>query len=389
MLRGRGELALRLDPDTGGAAARCELLVGADEFWRRAEADIGAAGRRLHVQAMTFEGDAAGGRVAAAISACRAGDRRILVDDYSRHVVSDRRVRSLHYLRDRRFRAEVRNTGAMFRGLLQDGVGVRLTEPMGPLLHRFAFRNHKKLIVADDVAYIGGINFSDHNFLWPDLMLRIPDRAIADRLAADFADTYAGVAGSWREDFGGMRLYGLDGRDNGPGFAELIALIEQARTSIRVISPYLSFPFVEPLARARARGVQVTLITPLANNKPIVRDYLLRAARRADLETWLTPDMIHMKGLLIDDARLVLGSSNFDFVSYLAEAEFVAVIDDERLAREFRRRVLEPALAAALPATDHQPRAWTGLRSHLVLKAAARLIPLTGRGGRRSVGWRR
>ena len=65
-----------------------ELHVGAPAFWRRAAGDIAGARRRVLVQAMTFEGDAAGLSVAAAIASSAAADRRVLVDAYTRAVIS-------------------------------------------------------------------------------------------------------------------------------------------------------------------------------------------------------------------------------------------------------------------------------------------------------------
>ena len=47
------------------------------------------ARRRLLVQAMTFEGDAAGLAVAGAIAGSAAADRRVLVDSYSRFFIGD------------------------------------------------------------------------------------------------------------------------------------------------------------------------------------------------------------------------------------------------------------------------------------------------------------
>lgn len=369
------------------AQLKFELLVGSDSFWRRAESDIRAARRRLYVQAMTFEADAAGAKVGRAISTCRALDRRVLVDHFTRYVISDRFVYSPGYLSDPAFRTEVRDTYAMFRGLRRDGVGVRLTNPWGALLHRFPFRNHKKLIVADDVAYIGGINFSDHNFEWSDLMLRLEGRDIADRLAQDFHDTYAGRSRPWIADFGDLRLYGFDGRDNATGFAEIIDQIGRARQSVCVVSPYLTFPFVGALEQAAARGVKVQLITPLKNNKPIVRDYLLRAARNAGFDVRLTAEMIHLKGMLIDGGVLVLGSSNFDFVSYLGEDELVAVISNPDLAADFTSRVIEPALRSSLPGDEHWPSVWEGVRSHALLKSAEWLVGLGRNGKRGSLDW--
>jgi len=187
-----------------------ELLVGADVFWARAAGDIHRARRRLYVQAMTFEGDIAGGKVAAAITASPAVDRRVLVDDYSRFTVSDRSVHSLSGRLDPKLREEVRATDAMFRGLIRAGGRVRLTNPIGPLMANYPARNHKKLIVADDVAYIGGINFSDHNFAWHDFMLRLEGDATAALLAADFEATFAGAPRAWRHDMDDLSLLSLD-----------------------------------------------------------------------------------------------------------------------------------------------------------------------------------
>ena len=350
------------------------LLAGSAAFWRQAELDMLAARKRLFVQAMTFEADAAGAAVGCAVRQSGAVDRRVLVDHFTRFVISDRFVWSPAYLTDRGFRAEVRATHAMFRGLKADGVGVRLTNPMGLLLGGFPFRNHKKLIVADDVAYVGGINFSDHNFAWGDLMLRIDGADAADRLAEDFLDTWGGRSRGWTADFGDLKLYGFDGRDNRAGFAEIIGAIEAAAQQICIVSPYLTFPFVDALARAAARGIAVQLITPLANNKPSVRDYLLRAAAAAGFDVRLTPQMIHLKGLLIDGRRLALGSSNFDFVSYHAEEELVAVLDDPAVIAAFQAEVIAPALETALAPGAHAPSRLAGLRSHAGLKAVEWVI---------------
>ncbi|MEO6338797.1 MAG: phosphatidylserine/phosphatidylglycerophosphate/cardiolipin synthase family protein [Caulobacteraceae bacterium] len=367
---------MRLLDNDGWVSAppRKTLFVGSDAFWRQAERDIRGARKRVYVQAMTFEADAAGEAVARAISGSAAVERKVLVDDFTRYVVSDAFVYSPRYLFDRGFRREVRRTRAMFSDLRREGVGVRVTNPGGMRLDRAAFRNHKKLIVADDVAYIGGINFSDHNFQWGDLMLRIEDPVIASRLAVDFGDTFAGRPRSWVERFPGVGLYGMDGRDNPSGFADLLAEIDRAQDTICVVSPYLTFPFLDALERAAERGVAVQLITPLANNKPIVRDYLLPAAHKAGFDVRLTPEMIHTKGMLLDGRTLVLGSSNFDFVSYHAEAEFVAILRDEGLAHQFQRSVIEPFLARAVPAADHHPSALRSILSRAALRIAAWLI---------------
>jgi cardiolipin synthase len=353
-----------------------------------AEADMRQARRRVLVQAMTFEGDAAGLGVGRAVMASGAADRRVLVDDYTRFVVSDRFVYSPHTLLDPDFRAELKATRGMFDAMLQTGVGVRVTNPAGPLLVGFAFRNHKKLIVTDNAAYLGGINFSDHNFAWHDLMLRIEDADVSDLLAADFESTWQGRGRSWSAERGDIALYGLDGRDNHTRFREILAAIDRAERDISVVSPYLTFPFTDALARAAARGVEVTLVTPLANNKPTARDYLLWFAARTGLEVRLTREMIHLKGLLIDGRSLALGSSNFDFVSYWIEEELMAIVTDPELIADYRTRVLEPLLAEALPESAAQPAGAKGRWAAMLMGAAGAVLGSGLPIRRTSVPWR-
>ncbi|MBA3810117.1 MAG: phosphatidylserine/phosphatidylglycerophosphate/cardiolipin synthase family protein [Caulobacteraceae bacterium] len=360
---------------------KIELLVGSDAFWARAARDIASARRRLYVQAMSFEGDDAGKTVAGAIMASPARDRRVLVDAYSTVVISDRFVLSPAGLFDRALRAEAKATRAMFDDLVRAGARVRVTNPIGPLYLHYPARNHKKLIVADEAAYIGGINFSDHNFAWSDLMLRLEGEATARVLARDFEATFEGVARPWREDFGDLALQGLDGRSNARGFGEIIGLIEAAARAITVVSPYLTFPFTDALACAAKRGVAVTLITPMANNKPLLRTYLLEAARRAGFHVRLTPGMSHLKGLLIDDRYLVLGSSNFDFVSVAAEEELMAVIARPGVIADFRQRIIAPGLQNAFSPDAHGASRLAGWAARAALRIAdlsirrARLAP--------------
>lgn len=363
------------------------LLIGSDNFWKRAAEDIGRARFRLLVQAMTFEGDAAGQAVADAVRQSDAADRRVLVDDYTRVVVSDRFVLSPHYLLSKAFRAEIRATRAMFSGLAASGIGVRVTNPIAGSLLRYGVRNHKKLIVADDVAYLGGLNFSDHNFAWHDLMLRIEGSGPADFLAGDFDATWRSEAALREAAFDGLRLCALDGRTNAVGFAPLFEAIEQASERICVVSPYLSFPFVEALAAAARRGIEVELLTPLANNKPMVLYYLLDAARRAGFRLGLMGHMSHLKGMVIDGRLLVLGSTNFDFPSYHSMEEHMALIEDAALIRAFEAEVLAPIRADLLPSPFTPPR-WQVLRSGTILRMGGAVVKLMGRMRRTSVDWK-
>ena len=364
---------------------RFELLGGSVAFWQRAGQDIAAARRRVLVQAMTFEGDTAGQGVAAAICASPAADRRVLVDDYTRHVINDT---FLALSRDPVLHAEAEATWAMFDGLIAAGAGLRLSNPMGRNPLRYATRNHKKLLVMDDAVWLGGINFSDHNFAWHDMMLRIEHPAIADWLAAEFARDWSGEVATSSGSLAGVDLLSLDGSDNPRAFAPLLDAFANARHSIEVISAYTTFPFVEAMAAAARRGAKVTIHTPRPNNKPVIRDYLLGAAAPAGVNLRLTPMMTHAKAALIDGEVLVLGSSNFDFVSHRANAEYVATIRDPALIAEFEAQMLAPARAGSSPPEPGDFSSWRSWKARAALRTADLAISLLSHGPR-VAEWRR
>jgi cardiolipin synthase len=361
---------------------RYELLVGSDRFWRRARGDIEGATRRVLVQALTFEGDRVGLAVASSLTCSRASDRRVLVDDFTRMVISDRFVRSPRYVFDRALRAEVRATNNMFRALGEASIGVRRTNPLRGNPLRYGLRNHKKLIVADDVAYIGGMNFSDHNFAWHDMMLRIHDADVASFLASDFEATWEGRAHLKRHMFGDLELSCLDGRTNDVGFQPMLQAIAEARQGISVVSPYLSFPFIEHLGRAARRGVHVEVLTPLPNNKPLVKNYLLSACEAVGVAVQLTSEMTHLKAMLIDEQVLALGSSNFDFPSYYSMEEYLALVRSPSLIAAFQAEVLAPLRETAVSATGFRPALFQVLASRVLMRMAGFGVERLGRSRR-------
>jgi cardiolipin synthase len=313
--------------------------------------DMSEARHTAFVQAMTFEGDAAGMAVADLIRGCPARDRRVLVDAFTRHVLSDR----LRWLPRNLLAAEVwreaRATRRMLEGLRGQGVGVRVFNPAGPFFHRFPARNHKKLVALDGrVAYLGGINFSDHNFAWHDLMVRIEDERVVGFLEQDFTATWEGRDRAGALRLPGLAIHALDGRQNEAVFDEVLDLVAQAREEVFLECPYVTDPFLRELQRAARRGVRVRIVIPETHNFPLVRQALAQAAERSPLEPRLFPErMTHMKALLIDDRWLVLGSANFDVWSDRSQHEYIVVASEPRTIAEFRCRVVEPDLTRSRP----------------------------------------
>jgi cardiolipin synthase len=328
------------------------LLVDSGEFWDRLRADLQSARTRALVQTFSFEGDRTGTALARALDRCPAADRRLLVDGYSLLYHNDRLIPGTAWL-ERAFRREVFLTHRWARRLRDRGVGVRFGNPLGPSPLRLVRRNHKKLIVIDErVAYIGGINFSDHNFDWHDVMLRIESDDLGSVLAGDFDAGWQGRPRPADLTLDRLRLLSLSGRDNARVLAPLLAEMGSARRTIDVVSAYLSHPFTGFLADASARGVRVRILTPGRNNKANLARHVLQVAARYGFEVHrYDGGMSHLKAMIIDDELLVLGSSNFDFMSYHILEELVLMTRDPTLLRDFRERVWKPDLAAASQAT--------------------------------------
>ena len=299
---------------------------------------------------MTFELDAAGARLWELLAASPAEEKTLCVDAFSTVKVSDALVYGRRYWTDRALREEARRTRNLLSAGERDGVRIVATNPVGRWGQRYLMRNHKKLMVVDDRAYLGGINFSEHNFGWHDMMLETRNPALVESLAQDFARTISGKNQSGTADCGGDRLYLLDGWNSRAEFEALLGEITGAQRSVTVISPYLTNPLLGRL-KALSSSAQVRIISPADNNKPIVRRALTRAAGDSDIELLLhRPGMSHLKAALIDDERLILGSYNFDFVGYEVQQEVAVSTGNPSLIGDFRERALGPILAASRPA---------------------------------------
>ena len=332
------------------------LLLNAPEFVAAVEPAILQASRRVLFQVMTFEMDSVGRHFWDLLARSPAEEKILCVDAFSTTKISDDLVFSPRFLLDQEFRREVRDTRRLLRRGERDGVRLVVTNPVGCLWRKFPFRNHKKMMVVDDQAFLGGINLSEHNFQWHDLMMRSGCPTLVDALAQDFHDTLRGVNASQVVSTPLGKLYFLDGRRSRTLYEELFATVGRAKKSVDVITPYVSEPFLSCLAQLPP-SVRVRIINPARNNKAILQQELFRAARSSNMEILLyQPEMSHVKAVLIDGAQLFLGSCNFDFVAYELQQEVVLCTDNPALVEQFRDRVLAPMLVESVPAQSAPAR---------------------------------
>lgn len=326
-----------------------DLLVDFKEFWPRLRADLERARQSVLVQTFAFEGDSVGQNLAEALLRSPAEEKQILADSFTRVVLSDRfRYWPANFF-DAGLKREARATTSMISRLQSAGVEIKYTNPYGVAPRKLLSRNHKKLIVVgEDIAYVGGINFSEHNASWHDMMFRIEDREAVAFLRQDFLETWQGNDSNQQGKFDGLEILSADGRNNRLAFQRVVDLIDNAARSIFVQSPYITFPFYERLRAATRRGVAVTIITPAENNWGLFANYARLESARSEIDLRLFKGgMSHLKAMLIDDEYLVAGSSNFDYLSYRIHQELIAVITSPQVIADFRERVMIPDQANA------------------------------------------
>lgn len=329
------------------------VLIGAQSFMDDFRERARRAKESVFVQAMTFEGDAAGEQLIDILLESPAKKKKLLVDNYSNAVINDSFIISPKYVRDKAFREEVSNTKSILEKASANGVDVMFTNPLGFMMLRYPLRNHKKMVVVDGkTSYLGGINFSDHNFEWHDMMIAIESDQVGSSICNDFEKTWNKQNQSLSEDFDDSTIYFFNGVKSADLYDKLFRVIQSAKKTVEVISPYVSNPLLNVLKGASSNGVSVSIISPEKNNKGIFKNILLSELNKGYFKMFEYPGMSHLKAILIDDETLLFGSSNYDIVSYYWEQEIVLESHDRALVSMFKEEVLNPAKEKAREITS-------------------------------------
>ena len=304
-----------------------------------------AADRSIAIQLMTFDGDEAGQPVAdLLVAAVRRGvDVRLLIDSFALRFVSDREATRPEV------RAEFEATLAMYDRLQDEGVALRFTHPNGPFRIFSVARNHKKLFLVDDVAFVGGINVSDHNFAWHDFMVRLDDPTLCQALSDDFDATFGGRRQLVRGPI-------VTNRALEDTFDELVST---ATERVVVASPYAVDRRLAALLE-QAPAPDKHVIVTVENNfryLQLITPYVIDRLSRAGAGLLTYRKFSHAKFVLAD-GRLLIGSSNFGRHSFWCNQEVGVVIDDPAFVEAFAATMLDD-LVPLDPVTARHHR-WIG-----------------------------
>ncbi|MFU1981788.1 cardiolipin synthase [Bordetella hinzii] len=258
---------------------------------------------------------------------------------------------------------------ALFERLRDAGVQVAVFNPVNPARSRKGWspnqRNHRKLLVADgEVGFLGGINVSDvyasgssfgdgqGQAPWRDTHMEIRGPAVAqieEVLLAGW-ESQGGPAlqgGRFlrvtpRQGDMVVRILANDPQsaDGYTVYLTLMSAFESARRSIHITMAYFvpDPAFVQALAQAARRGVDVVLILPGFSDSSVVwhagRSHY-ETLLRAGVKIYERRDtLLHAKTAIVDGVWSTVGSSNMDWRSFGLNYEINAVVLGPAFAQE-------------------------------------------------------
>lgn len=296
------------------------LQPNAKVFLADLTAEIKKAKHSFEAQFYTFEADKTGLPIAQALMEAheRGVKVRLMVDHYINLSHNDNYIHAprLNRALQRSIVNEWRATNTLLNAMRAQGIGIKMTNPLGFMQRKMLRRDHKKLVVIDEkVGYIGGINLSDHNAAWNDFMVKVSGSAVP-LMRQELERTWRGVSLAHTTRFNDG-VFVTDARGEPRIIPLACELIQNAKHKVIIESPYLWGAFLtNALTAAAKRGVDVSIIVPLKNNWPVFVPTTRSLGKLIGAGVHVyrfkqSGGMTHAKALLVDNTVL-FGSNNFN-----------------------------------------------------------------------------
>lgn len=302
--------------------------------------EVAGARRFVHMLFYIFENDEVGAKVTDALIAAagRGVSVRVLMDAIGS-------------------RAGLAHLGPRLRAAGAEVIAVMPLRLWGPNAARFDLRNHRKIVVVDDVcAFFGSQNIvsahANRGLVNEELLVRATGPVVKHLHAVLLGDRYleTGTLPPESDDLSPVAtpdvLHGFaQVVPSGPGYNEgtaeavMVGLMYGARSRIVLTSPYVipSEPFLAAMTAAARRGVRVDLIVDAESNKPLVQ-----LAQQSFYDTMLAAGVgihrhrgsfLHAKHMSVDEEVALVGSSNLDIRSFALNAEISVLSYDREFVR--------------------------------------------------------
>ena len=245
--------------------------------------------------------------------------------------------------------------------LKQAGVDVRFFQERKyryrGLWLRLISRTHRKILIVDEyIGFIGGVNIQKHMRQWWDIHVRVKGNAVHSLLRA-FAKMYL-ICGGPKFNVRHLLKYHFRVDKERVGFIyddadskrsrmrkRYIEAIARARERVILFSPYY-FPdkaFLQALWYAKQRGVRVDLLIPFRTDLRIVTYAAytwFSLMTKLGVRIHLLKEMMHGKGVLVDDDWAIVGSSNIEHTSFYDNYEANVKLEHKKTVKRLQHILL-------------------------------------------------
>jgi phosphatidylserine/phosphatidylglycerophosphate/cardiolipin synthase-like enzyme len=248
--------------------------------------------------------------------------------------------------------------------------------------------DHAKIIIADDHAWIGGMNIGrEYRYEWHDLMVEVAG-PVVNSLETEFRREWAHAGPLGDLSYVAAVLSGSKKTVKGPGpwikvrllptktgwkpFASaVLGSIEQAQSYVYVENPYLfDKRVILALVKARNRGVDVRVVLPCFNDfkaggrgNIVIANYLIEHGVRV----YFYPSMTHVKALLVD-GWVCLGSGNLNHLSLRVNHEQNIATTDPAFVSTVEQQLFEQDFARSYELKEAVSVDWVDFLADLVLE---------------------
>jgi cardiolipin synthase len=169
---------------------------------------------------------------------------------------------------------------------------------------------------------------------------------------------------------------------NDPLWEKYVALIENARASITIVTPYFvpDKALFRLLVAAAAKGRRVRVLVPRRSDHRLLdfaRRWYLRQLKEAGAEIlFFKPDVLHAKLFIADDESLIIGSANLDMRSLFLNYEIAAVVRDPAALTAVQSFVASLEAESTPYSEDlyRRSRTWRGRMLEAISKTLAPLL---------------
>ncbi len=217
-------------------------------------------------------------------------------------------------------------------------------------------RTHRKVLIIDErIGFIGGVNVQKKMAQWKDIQLRVEGKTVHSLLRF-FAKNYL-IAGGDRQHVVHLLkyrfrvasqmedveiVYDEPGHRTSRARTKYIEALAKARERVILFSPYY-FPdkkLLRALWSARKRGIKVDILIPFRSDIRIATYatyalFSLMNRRGVDVHL-LKGEMMHGKGVIMDDEWAMIGSSNIDQTSFFDNYEANVRVSDTHTVRQLK-----------------------------------------------------